>query len=153
MKWFGLVGLVLVGCQSASANEVSNIIAPCVCASTTLTDIQSADYKALHHEHVLVNFNAALPGDITVTLPASVPAARGAHIRVTDVSADGGIGNGAALRINATFSPIMGGHYATSGYVVAGVFTGVWNSKRGATIDLVDNGDGWLIVSEGHQPD
>jgi hypothetical protein len=113
-------------------------------------------YNAQPWEHVLVNFNTAAPGDIPITLPPLV----GQHgeecrVRVTDVSADGGVGNGAALRIVGPFAQIPGGHYAASGYVVAKLEAGgVEMSRRGASIELHGSlaFGGWLVVAEGYQP-
>lgn len=155
MKMFALLSLIwfVAGCESAIAGEQVASTPACVCPSMTTTEVKDADYSAQPNEHVLVNFNTALPGDITITLPMPNPSTKGARVRVTDVSADGGLGNGAALRVAGTFGQIQGGHYAASPYVVAGVFMhGVWNSRRGANIELYDNGDGWLVVAESCRP-
>lgn len=144
-----LIGLV-VGYEHTLVGE-SAAPASCVCAPMMIaTNIKDADYSAQPNEHVLVNFNTAQPGDLVIGLPYPNQYEPGSRVRVTDLSADGGVGNGAALRIVGTFAQIPGGHYATSGYVVAN--DGQGNSRRGANIELVDNGDGWLIVAESCQP-
>lgn len=113
----------------------------------------NGNHLAKHGEHVIVNFNVAPAGNIEVTLPPSVLKTKGLRVRITDVSADGGRGNGAALVVLGQFSPIAGGHYADSGYIVASVdVSGTKCSRRGANIELLDMGDGWLVVEESCQP-
>lgn len=112
------------------------------------------DHEAKPWEHVFVNFNVAPPGDITITLPKPDGHMPGKRVRVTDISADGGAGNGAALRVAGEFYPVPNGYYAASGYVVAN--NTLDQSRRGANAEFVCIAEGgkigWVIAQEGCQP-
>jgi hypothetical protein len=117
----------------------------------------SSDYKAQPWEHILVNFNEVQPVDLFVSLPDPGIHGAGTRVRVSDVSADGGLGNGHALRLVGTFYPLPGGHFAGSGYVVASDGADPPKSRRGANIELLYKADddgvmGWLVIQEGCQP-
>jgi hypothetical protein len=110
----------------------------------TTTSLKVADYVAVAWEHVLVSLSS---GSISVTLPASSAPTAGARIRVSDVSPQ----SAEALTIACTFYAPVGGYYATSPYVVADDGGGV--SLEGASIELLDTGAGWVIVSETCRPE
>lgn len=101
---------------------------------------------------VFVNFDDGIgPSDITVNLPTPTAELANAQIRVVDISADGGVSAGQALKLTGTFAPAVGGGYATSPYVVGD--NGFGQSRRGAWIDVVCLGTaGWRITAEGTQP-
>lgn len=126
----------------------------------------SGDIKAFPDQHILVNFDGVVGGgpvlqDIRVILPPVDGTMHRARIRVSDLTADGGLGSGKALRIMGDFAPLIGGNYAQSGYVVASTGPNVGPSsnlsRRGAFIELVcivgdPKETGWVIVAEGCQP-
>lgn len=110
----------------------------------TTTSLKIANYIAVAWEHVLVSLSAA--GSMTVTLPASSGPTAGARIRVSNVSPF----SGESLSIVCTFYAPAGGYYATSPYIVADDAGGA--SLDGASIELLDTGAGWVIVSESCKP-
>jgi hypothetical protein len=114
----------------------------------TTTPIKTADYTAVAWQHVLVDMDAAL-GNVSITLPASSVGTAGARVRVSDVSVDGGAGAGFAMRIVCVFATASAGHYAASPYVIASDSA---NSLIGASIELLDTGAGWFVVSETCRP-
>jgi hypothetical protein len=105
----------------------------------TATSLKVANYTAAAWEHVLVSLSAA--GSMTVTLPASSAPTAGARIRVSNVSPF----TSESLSIACTFYAPAGGYYASSPYIVAND-GGV--SLAGASIELLDTGEGWIIVWE-----
>jgi hypothetical protein len=106
----------------------------------TTTSLKVADYVAVAWEHVLMSLASA--GSMSVTLPASSAPTAGARVRVSDVSPY----SGETLSIVCTFYSPAGGYYATSPHVVADDGAGV--SLEGASIELLDTGAGWVIVSD-----
>jgi hypothetical protein len=153
-----LLALALAGCtqaQAASNATPLGIVAEPnrVCASCLIpSDIVTADYTATHGEHVLVDFSAGVDKDIQIQAPPSNPAMKGIRFKISEVSADGGVGRGLALRVRATDSLSVVDSVFASGspYVVAN--TGYGTSKAHASIELLDFGDGWIIVEEGSKP-
>lgn len=134
---------------SASIETLSSRISALEAKQWTQSTLKIANYPTVAWEHVLVDLDGA-SGDVTITLPASSLSTKNARVRVTDVSADGGVSGGVAVKIACTFVTTSGGYYAVSPYVVANDGSGL--SRRGATIELLDTGAGWLVVQEGCQP-
>ena len=116
----------------------------------TLTAQKDADYTAVAWEHVLVDMDAAA-GDVTITMPTSPAPAINDRVRVSDVSADGGVGLGFALKVAASFGLTSTTHYASSPYSVA-FSASDGGSLRGASIELVYAETGWFVVSETCKP-
>ena len=125
---------------------------PTTCVQYALSDIVASDYKASSWEHVLVDLGVAGPNPLVlVALPSS--AADGDRIRVSEVSADGGVGCGGHVRITGPGSSVVAGGtvlYGNNQYVIAN--DGFGASKQHASIELVWKTDGWLIVSETAKP-
>ena len=152
-----LFAFALVGCtqaQAATDTNSSDIIAEPsrVCASCLIpTDVKTADYTATHGEHVLVDFSGVLK-DVLIQAPPSNPAMKGVRFKISEVSADGGVGTGLALRVIATDSLSVKDSVFALGmpYIVAN--NGLGQSKVHASIELLDFGDGWIVVGEGSKP-
>jgi hypothetical protein len=151
-----LLALALAGCtQAQAATDSQSIVAEPnrVCASCLLpSDIVTADYAATHGEHVLVDFSAGVAKDILIKAPPSNPALKGVRFKISEVSADGGVGTGLALRVFAADSLSVTDSVFASGlpYIVAN--NGLGQSKIHASIELLDFGDGWIVVEEGSRP-
>lgn len=113
------------------------------------TSIKIADYDATAWQHVIVDIKTAA-ADVTITLPA--PAAGSSRVRVTEISSDGGVASGLAMKIAASFwAGGVDGHWAVSPYIVAN--NGFSASLVGASIELLDLGVGvgWIVVDESCQ--
>lgn len=110
----------------------------------SVTPLKSANYTAASWEHVLVDMDAA-SGDLSVTLPAS-PAVND-RVKITDISQEGGYGNGFRLRVACTFAVGSLGNWAASPFSVA-YSAGQGGSLKGASCELVYIGTGWIIASE-----
>jgi hypothetical protein len=147
-----LLAFAFVGCnQAQAATDIDNqsIVAEPnrVCASCLIpSDIVTADYAAAHGEHVLVDFSVGVAKDILIKAPPSDPARKGVRFKISEVSADGGVGTGLALSVIATDSLSVADSVFASGlpYIVAN--NGLWQSKVHASIELLDFGDGWIVV-------
>jgi hypothetical protein len=126
--------------------------APMVISQYALSDIVTFDHKAIPWEHVLVDLSAAGPNpSVIVALPPT--AVDGDRIRVSEVSADGGVGCGGQVMIMGPGSSVVAGGTVLDGsnaYVIAN--DGFMASKRHAAIEVVWKMDGWLIVSETAKP-
>jgi hypothetical protein len=117
----------------------------------TVGPLSGTSHNAAPNTLVFVNMeDTGGPNDFTVSLPAPAPEIVNSRIRVVDVSADGGVGSGAALKISGTFAAVVSGGYLASPYVVANDGGGL--SSRGAWIELVCRADGWLVAGESKQP-
>jgi hypothetical protein len=149
---------MVAGCMPAEASQVRATAEPSDCQpcspDLTISDIQKSDYKASHGEHVLVNFSGVV-GDVVVEAPPSSLLTKWQRLRVSEVSADGGIGNGSGLYIRAVGSSSVDGWgvfgaMAPGSYIVAN--DGYGKSRIHASIELLDLGDGWIVVSESFKP-
>lgn len=111
----------------------------------TVTSLKTANYTAASWQHVLVDMDAA-SGDVTITMPAS-PATND-RVQVTDISVDGGYGNGRTLKVACPFAAASGGNWAGSSPFSVAYSSGLGGSLKGASIELVYIGTGWIIASE-----
>jgi hypothetical protein len=153
-RFLTLLAFALVGCtQAQAATDIDHFGIAAepnrVCASCLIpSDIQTGDYTAKHGEHVLVDFSGASE-DVLIKSPPSNPALKGVRFKISEVSADGGVGRGLALRVIAADSLSVTDSVFASGlpYIVAN--NGLDLSKVHASIELLDNGDGWIVVEEG----
>lgn len=115
----------------------------------TQTALLTANHTAVAWQHVLVDFGGA-SGDITISLPASSLPTKNARVKISEVSADGGVGSGYALKVSGAMATTAGGVYSEPPYIVAN--DGFGSSKVGAWIELLDTGAGWLPVGIGCVP-
>lgn len=115
-------------------------------------NVVTADHKAVPWEHVLVDLGMAGQNcSVTVMLP--VVAKEGDYVRVSEVSADGGIGCGGRLMVSGpSSSAVPGGTvlFGNSNYVVANDGFGL--SKQHAMIEAVWKLDGWIVTAESAKP-
>jgi hypothetical protein len=157
-RYLVVLAFALVGCtqaQAATDADHPGVVAEPnrVCASCLLpSDIVTADYAATHGEHVLVDFSAGVAKDILIQAPPSNPALKGVRFKISEVSADGGVGTGLALGVIATDSLSVADSVFASGlpHIVAN--NGLGQSKVHASIELLDFGNGWIVVEEGSEP-
>jgi hypothetical protein len=151
---------LLVVCLAAPSQPGAQETNCCAALDKRVADLETrrwvlvgpvdADTKAQPYEHIIVNL-ATSADDVRIDLPPPNPIEAGSRVRVSEVSADGGAGNGRRLLVAGKFSPVAGLSWPVSPYAVGAVTTGD-DSEIGAWIELVDIGDGWLIVAEGHRP-
>lgn len=148
-----LVGLLATCCNSGGNANAAQTVgpSPCACEQWTTVGPVVGDLKANAWEHILVNFSGSI-GNIVVSLPGSSPNTAGARVRISEVSADGGVGHGRALLVDAALSPsVGGGTWADPLHRVGATATG-GESQIGAWIEWLDLGDGWVPVAEGVRP-
>jgi hypothetical protein len=156
-QFLALLAFAFIGCtQSQAATDVDHlgIVAEPnrVCASCLVpTDVKTTDYVATHGEHVLVDFSASYK-DVLIKAPPSDPAMKGVRIKISEVSADGGVGTGLALSVIATDSLSVKDSVFAAGmpYIVAN--NGLGQSKAHPSLELLDFGDGWIVVEEACKP-
>jgi hypothetical protein len=114
------------------------------------TAIKTANYTAVAWEHVLVDLVTAA-GNVTITMPTSPAPSVGDRVKVSDVSATGGVGAAKNLLVAATFATVTGGHYAVSPYAIGDV--GAGETLKGATAELIYVGTGWLVTLDTVEPE
>jgi hypothetical protein len=134
-----------VSALTSSVTVLSGQLTALLAKQWTTTPIKVANYTAASWQHVLVDLGG-LVADVTIAMPAS-PAV-GDRVRVTEISTDGGFGNGRTLHVSCTFVTATGGGYWASSPHPVAYSVGDGGSLKGASIELLYTAGGWIIVSE-----